>query len=185
MTLPANIRVNTQVPFPALVYGTGPIAIAKANGIWTVSFNIAAFGAQVPLVGNYPTDFLLGWDAVNKAYFSVSITNLISSINQSLGAARTQRTVTATPIVVQSTDQIISCNISSGPAACTLPSAAPRVGVPLTFKDLGQATAHPITLTASGGDLIDGISTYVIGTDRQGVTLVPFNDGTNTGWMVL
>ena len=184
MTLPANIRVNTAVPFPALVQSNGPITISKNNGIWTIGFTITTFGAQVPLVGNYPTDFLMGYDTINKTFFSVSITNLISSINQSLGAARTQRTTTTTPIVVQSTDQIISTNVSSGPAACTLPSAASRVGVPLTFKDLGQASAHNITLTAAGGDTIDGAATYVIRDNFGYVTLVPFNDGTNTGWMV-
>jgi len=184
MTLPANVRVNTAVPFPALVLPSGPITLAKNNGVWTIGFTITAFGSQVPLVGNYPTDFLLAWDAVNQTFFKVSISNLISSINTSLGAARTQRTTTVTPIVVASTDQIISCNISSGPAACTLPSAASRLGVPLTFKDLGQAAVNNITLTASGGDTIDGAATWVLTNNRQWVTLVPFNDGANTGWMV-
>lgn len=184
MTLPANIRINTSVPFPALVLPSGPITLTKNNGVWTIGFTIAAFGTQVPLVGNYPTDFLLAWDAVNQTFFKVSITNLISSLNILAGAARNQRTTTATPIVVAGTDQIISTKITSA-AACTLPSAATRVGVPLTFKDLGQATANHITLTASGGDTIDGAATYVLNNNFQGVTLVPFNDGTNTGWMVL
>lgn len=184
MTIPANVRVNAQLPFPSLVYGTGPITIGKSNGIWTVGFSIAAFGSIVPPAPNYPTDYLLGYDEVNKAFFSVSITNLISSINQSLGAARAQRYVTATPIVVTGNDQIISCKITSA-AACALPSAAGRLGVPLTFKDLGQATAHAITLTPSGGDTIDGsASPYVISNNFGWVTLVPFNDGTNTGWMI-
>lgn len=184
MTLPANIRANLTVPFPAFVQGSGPVILSKNNGIWTIGFTITVFGAQVPLPGNYPTDFLLGWDAVNKAWFSISLTNLISSINTSLGTARNQRTVTATPIVVAPTDQIISSKISSGPAASALPSAASRMGVPLTFKDLGQAAAHPITLTAAGGDTIDGAATYVLNNNFAWVTLVPFNDGVNTGWMV-
>jgi hypothetical protein len=183
MTLPANIRVNTAVPFPALVLPSGPITLAKNNGVWTIGFTITAFGSQVPLVPNYPTDFLLAWDDVNKTFFKVSITNLLSSINLSLGAARTQRTVTASPIVFQSTDQIVSTKIA-GAAAGTLPSAVSRVGVPLTIKDLGQATAHPITLTPAGGDLIDGAASIVIAANFQSVTLVPFNDGTNTGWMI-
>jgi hypothetical protein len=183
MTLPANVRVNTAVPFPALVLPSGPITLAKNNGVWTIGFTITSFGTQVPLVGNYPTDFLFGWDDVNKTYFKVSITNLIASLNITAGSARTQRTVTATPIVVQVTDQIISTKITT-PAACTLPSAVSRTGVPLTFKDLGQATANPITLTAAGGDTIDGAATYVLNNNFAWVTLVPFNDGTNTGWMV-
>lgn len=185
MTLPANIRVNTQANFPAMVYGTGPIAIGKANGIWTVGFSIGLLGTQVPPAPDYPIDYLVVWNSSLNTHFRMSITNLLSTIAITTGAARTQRTTTITPIVVAPTDQIISTNISSGPAACTLPSAVSRVGVPLTFKDLGQATAHPITLTASGGDTIDGAATYVLNNNRAYVTLVPFNDGTNTGWMVL
>lgn len=185
MTLPANIRVNTQANFPSMVYGTGPITIGKVNGIWTVGFTISAFGSIVPPVPNYPTDYLLGYDSLTGAFFRVSITNLISTLNIMSGAARAQRTTTITPITVAPSDSIISTNISSGPGACTLPSAASRVGVPVTFKDLGQAAAHPITLTASGGDTIDGQATYVLNNNRAYVTLVPFNDGTNTGWMVL
>lgn len=185
MTIPTDVRVNARLPFPSLVYGTGPITIGKSNGIWVVGFTIAAFGSIVPPAPNYPTDYLLGYDAGNKAFFSVSITNLISSINQSLGAARAQRSVTATPIVVAGSDQILNCKITAA-AACALPSAAGRLGVPLTFKDLGQATANHITLTPSGGDTIDGsASPYVILSNFGRVTLVPFNDGTNTGWMVL
>lgn len=182
MTLPANIRINTAVPFPALVQSNGPITISKNNGIWTIGFTITTFGSQVPLVGNYPTDFLLAWDDVNKTFFKVSITNLIASIATTIPTP-TQRYVTTTPIGVGASDQIINCKITS-PAACTLPSAASRLGSKVTFKDLGQATANNITLTAAGGDTIDGAATYVIRDNFGYVTLVPFNDGTNTGWMV-
>jgi hypothetical protein len=34
--LPANIRVNAAFPFPSLVQGSGPITVAKNNGIWTI-----------------------------------------------------------------------------------------------------------------------------------------------------
>lgn len=184
MTLPASIRVNTRVPFPSLIYGSAPVTISKVNGIWTIGFSVDALGAQVPAAPSYPTDFVLMWDSVAKTYFKVSITSLIASLAITTGSARNQRTTTATPIVVAGTDQIISTKISSGPAACTLPSAASRAGVPLTFKDLGQASAHNITLTAAGGDTIDGAATYVLNNNFAWVTLVPFNDGTNTGWMV-
>lgn len=183
MTIVPNVRVNAQLPFPSLVYGTGPITIGKANGIWTVGFSIAAFGSQNPPSGNFPTDYFLAYDANANAFFKMSITNLVSALNASLGIARTQRAVTATPIVIVGTDQILNCNIASA-AACALPAAAGRNGVPLTFKDLGQATAHNITLTANGADTIDGAATYVIRNNFGWVTLVPFNDGTNAGWSV-
>lgn len=181
MNLPANIRVNAQLPFPALVTGTGPITIGKLNGIWQVGFTINAFGSQNPPIGNYPTDFLLAYDSVAKTFFKVSITNLQATT----AIARLQRSVTATPIVIAGTDQILNCNIAAA-AACTLPTAASRNGQPLTFKDLGQAAAHNITITPNGAETIDGANSAVVIKNNFGwITLVPFNDGVNTtGWMI-
>lgn len=184
MTLPANIRVNTAVPFPALVQPSGPITIAKNNGIWTIGFTITAFGSQVPLVGNYPTDFLLAWDDVNKTFFKVSITNLIASIIATF-PTRTQRLVTTSPVGVGASDMIINTNIASGSPTCQLPAAAGRLGVPVTFKDIGgQWAAHPLTFTCTGGDLIDGQAS-VSGAGAYGaITFVPANDGTSSGWSI-
>lgn len=181
MTIPANVRVNAQLPFPSLVYGTGPITIGKANGIWTVGFSIAIFGSINPPIPNYPTDFLFGYDAINNAFFKVSITNLIAAVSN-IGAARNQRSVTATPIVVVSTDQILNCNVNSA-VACTLPAAATRNGVPLTFKEVG---GHAVNYTFTPTDSIDGSSAPFVGiSNAHGwITFVPFNDGINSGWMI-
>jgi hypothetical protein len=56
--------------------------------------------------------------------------------------------------------------------------------VPLTFKDLGQASAHNITISPSGGDTIDGLASIKLTNNFQTLTLVPLNDGTNAGWAV-
>jgi hypothetical protein len=40
VTVPENVRINTQVPFPSLVIANGPVTISKQSGIWTVGFNI-------------------------------------------------------------------------------------------------------------------------------------------------
>jgi hypothetical protein len=177
MALPANIRVNMSVPFPAMVTGSGPITIGKANGVWQVGFSIATLGSIVPPAGNYATDFLIGFDSIAGTFFKVALSNLTPG-------ARPQRSVTATPIVIAGSDQILNCNINVA-AACALPAAATRNGVPLTFADVGaQAGAHNITLTANAGagDTINGAATFVINTNRGNATLVPFNDGVNTGW---
>jgi hypothetical protein len=182
MTLPAKIRVNTLVNFPALVTGSAPVTIGKANGIWTIGLAVGTLATSVPPMSAFTTDYVLLWDDVLKTYSKVSLATLSASIAPP-PATRAQRTTTVTPIVVASSDQIISCKITS-PASCALPSAASRIGVPVTFKDLGQATVNNITLTANGTDTIDGLPSYVLRNNFAGVTLVPFNDGTNVGWMV-
>src|SRR5262249_16151161 len=98
--------------------------------------------------------------------------------------ARTQRYVTTSPVTVVGTDDIINCNIAT-PASVILPNYADRLGRPVTIKDVGpHAAANNITVSTTGGQLIDGISTFVIYNDRMAVTFNPFTDGTNTGWFI-
>lgn len=54
MTLPPSIRVNTKAAFPSIVQGSGPITIAKVNGVWTVGFNSGLLGTlntAAPITG--------------------------------------------------------------------------------------------------------------------------------------
>lgn len=182
MVMPANIRVSAQFPFPAAVSGAAPITVTKLNGVWTIGFTIVGFAPQVPPVGNYPTDFLLVYDSVAKTYFQMSLTSIVAALTPP-SATRLQRSVTATPIVVQGNDSIINCNINVA-AACALPAAATRNGAPLTFKDLGQAGAHNITITPNGVETIDGAANFVMTNNRQELTIIPFNDGVNSGWFI-
>jgi len=180
MSLPARIRVNATFPFPALTQGSGPVTISKAGGIWTVGFSVTQFGQQLPPPTSWSTDFLIVWDNVNSTFFKMSIADLASLF--AIGG-RVQRFVTTSPIVVAPSDSIINCRIA-GAATCALPASATRVGAPVTFKDTGQASAHPIVITANGAETIDGAANYIINNNMQSVTLVPFNDGTNTGWAI-
>lgn len=177
MGLPATVRVNTTVNFPSLVFGTGPIVVTKSNGVWTVGFSMAALTVQTPPPANYATDYFLMWDSVANTFFNVPL------IGSAFGRSRLQRSVTATPIVVAANDEILNCNINTV-SACPLPAASSRNGLPLTFKDLGQAAANNITITPNGAETIDGASTFVMKNNRQAVTLVPFNDGANSGWAI-
>lgn len=177
MGLPATVRVNTTVNFPSLVFGTGPIILTKLNGVWTVGFSMASLAVQTPAPANYATDYFLMYDSVANQLFNVPITG------GPFGRARMQRSVTSTPIVVTATDEVLNCNINVN-AACALPAAASRLGLPLTFKDLGQASAHNITITPNGAETIDGAANVKLTNNRQELTLVPFNDGVNSGWFL-
>jgi hypothetical protein len=184
VTFPADIRVNAAFPFPSLVEGAAPITIGKASGIWTIGYSIVAFAPGVPPPTSDPTDFVLVYDSVAQVYFKMSIEAIVSAAQSSvLAGARAQRFTTTTPVTVTSTDQIITTGITSA-ATCVLPLASTRLGVPLTFKDLGQATAHNIVFTTSGSDTIDGLSRYVMNRNYAEATFVPFLDGINTGWFI-
>ena len=173
MTLPANVRVNVGAPFPALVQGSGLVTVSKSNGIWTLGFSIAGLGIQVPPVGSLPTDYVIAYDAVAKAWFLVSLATLL---------ARTQRSITAGPVAIATNDRILNLNLGSS-LTITLPGYATRFGVGLTFKDVGkQATANPITIAAAAGETIDGNASVPLNTNGQSIALVPANDGVNTGW---
>jgi hypothetical protein len=113
----------------------------------------------------------------------VDLQNLDSRVTTA--TSRTQRLVTASPIVVGAADMIINVNISSGSPTCTLPTAASRAGVALTFQDVGgNFAAHNLTITPSGGDTIDGQASLVLSTNRMNINLVPANDGTTVGWFI-
>jgi hypothetical protein len=93
-----------------------------------------------------------------------------------------QRSVTATPIVIAATDEIINCNIT-GAGACTLPPSAGRNGKPLIFKDVaGKWTAGNLTVTPAGAERIDGLANVVGRTNYGRIVIRPMNDGVNTGW---
>jgi hypothetical protein len=94
----------------------------------------------------------------------------------------TQRSVTAGPITVTATDEIINTNIT-GAAACSLPASATRNGKPLVFKDVGgKWTAGNLTITPAGAEKIDGLANIVGRTNYGRIVLRPMNDGVNTGW---
>jgi hypothetical protein len=116
--------------------------------------------------------------------FTVIPTVSLDALASDFGGVRTQRSVTTTPIVISSTDQILNCNIPI-PATCALPSSSFRNGVPLTFKDVGgQFASNNVTITAAGNETIDGSASIILTLNRQSATLVPFSDGVNTGWAI-
>lgn len=181
MAVPLNIRVNTSAPFPALTNSTAPVSVTKQNGIWTVGLSFTQLATQVPPPANFPNDYVLVWDNNAKIFFQVSLSTLVALA----GGARTQRSITVSPVVIISTDSILNININTGTPTCSLPAASTRSGVPLTFKDVaGHFGAHPLTITPNGGDTIDGASSLVLQNNFQSTTLVPFTDGINTGWFI-
>ena len=180
MTLPSNFRVNTTIPFPALVQGSGPISVNKSMGLWTVSLNFGLLGQQLPQGPQLNTDFLAVWDSIVGTYFTVPL-----SFFSTAGTAIKQRLISSpTDLPLIATDQQLNLNLSA-PTTITLPGFASRNGLPLTFKDAGmQAGTNNITFAAAAGETIDGFATVAMSVDGESITFLPANDGMTTGWLI-
>src|ERR1700722_19132737 len=115
MTLPANIRTNTLLTFPAQVTGGGPIAVSKINGIWTILMSFAGLQQQFPVGGALTTDQILIWDSVAKTFFYVPMSYFATGGS---AAAAQQRSITGAgnlPLdqVGQPKDQFLNLNCSA------------------------------------------------------------------------
>jgi len=101
----------------------------------------------------------------------------------------TTRVVTTTPYTILVADDVIFVNITSGPASIILPSISGGGGDDdggskrsFYIKDYsGTSLKNPITITAAGGKLINGVSFAILNGGYSHIQVV--YDGTN--WMTI
>jgi len=94
---------------------------------------------------------------------------------------RTQRSITsAANLPIVAADAILNINAATD-LTPAVPAASTRNGAPLTFKNLPGS--HVQTLERTGADTFDGQVTYPLAAGSS-VTLVPYNDGVNTGYAI-
>lgn len=178
MTLPAKIRINASVPFPALVQGANAVGITKSNGIWTVGLAYTAIATQTPPVSRLTTDYIAVYDSVAQTYFTTPLSAIAVS------SARPQRLVTGGPVVFASTDQVLNLKLTAA-FTSTLPSYLGRMGLPLTLCDVTKLyglTFYAQQFNAAAGETIDGVASVSITLPGQSITLMPMNDGASVGW---
>lgn len=177
MSLPEDIRVNVPIPFPTLVLASGPIAVSKSSGIWSVGFSFNGINQTVPLQANWATDLVLVWDSVAKTFITVSMATLASPP----APAPTYDTAAGTYNVTSETVLLINKAV---PAASNiqLPTAASRLGVPIIIKDYaGNAAANVATILPNGAEKIDGLASLPINSNYGGFKLIPIATG---GWYI-
>lgn len=112
-----------------------------------------------------------------------NVQDAIKSLDANVIASKTrvQRSITtigSLPIVA--TDSILNIN-NAGNLAPVVPLASTRNGAPLTFKNLPGS--HLQTLTQTAPDTLEGQNTLPLNPGAS-ITLVPYNDGVNTGWAI-
>jgi hypothetical protein len=173
MSVPPDIRVNSQVPFPSLVSATAPLALAKSAGTWIIQLLASAIGnVPTPPLNHFATNYVIVFDSVAGQWIRVPMSGF--------GAAdlgRTQISVTSLQILGQSAS-IYNVNAGSD-LGLALPVYSTMAGQPICIKNL--VGSHSQTINAAGGDNIDGAGTASIAAGGT-ATFVPYNDNTNAGW---
>lgn len=172
MSLPANIRVNMGAPFPALVKGSGLIAIAKNNGIWTVSLNFSAI-AQAQGLPDPANSYVLVWNALT------GVSTLIP-IGTVPVIGRVVKTLTAPgPYAALPTDDVLIVKqLVAAPFTITVDWSARSK--PLRIVDgKGDANVNNITITPKAGQSQLAIVNYSYTIDGAGASifLTPLPDG--------
>jgi hypothetical protein len=152
LTLPASIRVNVRVPFPALVQGAAFITVAKANGIFTLTPNYELLNQSI---GLDTSQILALFDTATGLW---SWINALQLVTAALGSYRT--VTSAGAVTVAPTDVVILLKKSpSGASTINLPASAARGGAPISIKDLtGDANTNNVTIVPAAGETIDGFS---------------------------
>lgn len=174
MSLPANIRINVPVPFPAQVVGGNFISITKASGIYTVKANYALL-ASLGSVADPSAKQVVIFDPVTLVYNTMTLAALLASLGG------TYRIITAAgDVTVLSSDVTILMNKSSGAATnINLPTSASRGGVPLTIKDYkGDANTNNITCVLADSEKLDGLTQA--NADTAGLSKIDMNYGFKT-----
>lgn len=76
--IPAEVRINTNTPFPTMVTGANGIGLGKNNGIWTVQLNINSLATSSPPSTAFATDYVPVFDSTTGLYSKVAL-NVIAA----------------------------------------------------------------------------------------------------------
>jgi hypothetical protein len=157
MTLPASIRVNCRSPFPSRVSAGPGIAVAKANGIWTVGLNYPALAAAASLLATHEWAV---FDTVAGTYSLISPALLAAYV---LSGNRVAVNDAAYAAAVS--DGLIAYTALSAPRIVSLPAAggyAAGAQVQVVIESGTGSAVNTVTVAANGTDTINGNATAVI-----------------------
>jgi hypothetical protein len=171
-SLPYNLRVNVDVPFPALVAGASGINITKSNGIWTVALDYTVF-AQSSSVADPTNSYVLVWNAISGLFTNVQIGAVTN-----LKVVKTL--IAAGPYTALPTDDVLIVDQTAG-APFTVNVDWSQRSKPLRVVDgKGDAATNNITITPAAGQtqLASVNYSYIIDGNGGSITLTPLPGGT-------
>jgi hypothetical protein len=177
MTLPASIRVNCRAPFPSRVSAGPGIAVAKANGIWSIGLNYPALATAASLLATHEW---VVYDTVAATYSLISPALLAAFVLSGQRVAVND----ADHAVALSEGIVAYTAISAARVVSLLPAGNYAAGSQLVIVDeSGSCSAtKTITATASGTDEISGATTQAITTAYGSLRLM--TDGVSK-WTVI
>ena len=174
-SLPYNVRVNVNVPFPALVAGASGIKVTKQNGIWTIATDFTAF-TQSTAVTDTVNTVLLVQNLITGMFFRVPINALSSfkNVKTLIGTGGTASPYSAIP-----TDDVLIVNQTTGAPFTVIVDWSQRQN-PLRIVDgKGDAVTNNITITPfTGQTQLAALNfSYIIDGNGGSITLTPLPDG--------
>jgi hypothetical protein len=174
-SLPYNLRVNVNVPFPALVAGANGIKVSKSNGIWTIAADYTAF-AQATSVPDATNAYTLVWNAVSGQFTLVQVGAL-----QNLKAVKILDGTTglSSPYTALPTDEVLIVKQASGAPFTVNVDWLSRTRPLRVVDGKGDASTNNITITPAAGQtqLAEVNYSYVIDGNGGSITLTPLPDG--------
>lgn len=136
----------------------------------TEAFSSTAHGTKLAFAttpnGSTSLSTALVLDQDQTATFTKTVLKNISTITGSTSAA--------------STTEVYLCNANSGAVTVTLPAASSNIGVSFSIKKI-DSSANACTIGITGGDTIDGLSTWPISVQYVSINVV----SNGSGWWVL
>lgn len=180
MSPPNVIRANVRGPFLTRILPTGFITLTKANGVWTIGFDVSSITElPVAMISDRTAVEAMLYTPATKAFNVVTLSDLHGVL-----AAQVSKYVTATADVTiadgETSDTIEIDNTSGAAISVYLPTATVRKA-PLTIVDVGgNAGTNAITVKPKSGtsETIMTGSQYVIDTNGGRITLTPNSNKT-------
>lgn len=180
---PPAVRVNAGAPFPVLVEGSGPITVTKANGIWTIGYDVSGYPLLNPAFD--PTSkYVLVFDPVTGLFYNLTIANLFASV---LTGSVLHVTAAGTVTVGPGHTAVLIEKAAPSATPIILPSILVRSGLPLHVADInGNGSGDVTPLGAEKIMGVTGAAAWPFQSNGLGMgaafTLTPSTD--INGWYV-
>lgn len=172
--LPYSIRVNVNVPFPALVAGAAGIKVTKSKGIWTIAPDYTVFG-QLQSVPDPSNTYVLVWNALTNVYALVQMAAVAGS--------KQTKTLTgvgsfASPYAALPSDDVLIVKQGAANAFTVTVDWSVRTKALTVVSGDTPANFANITITPKAGQtqMATANFSYIIDSSGGSITLTPLPD---------